>query len=161
MDGRGRLAQPLKRAGHMHGDRPARAAMRRPRGARSRAWLSKLFNPSTRLGRLLHRQATALLDSRVPRGAGAVASVLLIGASMAYGAVAGGHLATLVDRFNAARDVAANAAGLRIVGVALDGNRHVAREEVLAITGITGQSSLLFLDVDAARAKLKTNPWIA
>ena len=145
----------------MHGDRPASAAMRRPRGARSRAWLSKLFDPSTRLGRDLHRHATALLDLRVPRGSGAVASVLLIVASVAYGVVAGGHLAAIVDQFNAARDVAANAAGLRIAGVALAGNRHVSREEVFATTGITGQSSLLFLDVDAARAKLKTNPWIA
>jgi cell division protein FtsQ len=161
MDDRGRLAQPLKRAGHVHGDRPARAALRRPRGARSRTWLSRLFNPSTRLGRLLHRHAPALLDLRVPRGVGAAASVLLIAASAAYGAVAGGHLAAIVDQFNVARDAAANAAGLRIAGVALAGNRHVTREEVLAITGITGQSSLLFLDVDAARAKLKTNPWIA
>jgi cell division protein FtsQ len=135
--------------------------MRRPRGLRSRAWLSKLFDPSTRLGRLLHRHATSLLNLRIPRGSGAVASALLIVASVAYGAVAGGHFATIVYQFNAARDIAANTAGLRIAGVALTGNKHVSREEIFATAGITGQSSLLFLDVEAARTKLKTNPWIA
>ena len=41
------------------------------------------------------------------------------------------------------------------------GNRHVSREEVLAIAGVTGRTSLLFLDVETARERLKTNPWIA
>ena len=60
-----------------------------------------------------------------------------------------------------ARDWAANAAGLRIDTVALTGNQHVSREEVLAIAGITGTTSLLFLDVEQARERLKSNPWIA
>jgi cell division protein FtsQ len=60
-----------------------------------------------------------------------------------------------------ARDATANAAGFRIVSVALAGNRHVSREEVLAIAGVTGTTSLVFLDVEETRARLKTNPWIA
>ena len=35
------------------------------------------------------------------------------------------------------------------------------REEILAIAGVTGRSSLLFLDADEARARLQANPWIA
>ena len=45
--------------------------------------------------------------------------------------------------------------------IALSGNQQMTREEILATAGITGHTSLLFLDVDAARRKLKTNPWIA
>jgi cell division protein FtsQ len=32
---------------------------------------------------------------------------------------------------------------------------------VLAIAGVTGRASLVFLDVEEARERLKTNPWIA
>src|SRR5262249_10769957 len=49
----------------------------------------------------------------------------------------------------------------RIMSIALAGNHHVSRDEVLATAGITGTSSLLFLDVEQARERLKTNPWIA
>ncbi len=135
--------------------------MRPVRGVAPRVWLSKVLNPSTRLRRVLHRQATSLLVRRIPRGTGAFASALLVIASATYGAFAGGHIGPLVEQFNIACDAAANAMGLRIVGVALTGNKHVSREEIFATAGITGQSSLLFLDVDVARAKLKTNPWIA
>ena len=40
-------------------------------------------------------------------------------------------------------------------------NKHLSREEIFATAGVTGHSSLLFLDVADARARLKTNPWIA
>jgi cell division protein FtsQ len=74
---------------------------------------------------------------------------------------AGNHLPTIYQAVRDARDQAANAAGFRIVSVALAGNRYVSREEVLATAGVTGVTSLLFLDVEDARARLKTNPWIA
>jgi len=145
----------------MHGDRSARVATRPARGFASPAWLPKIFNPSTRLGRVLQRRASWLFDRQIPRGAGALATALLIVCSATYGAVAGGHIGTFIEQLNIACDTAANAMGLRIAGVALTGNKHVSREEIFATAGITGQSSLLFLDVDASRTKLKTNPWIA
>ena len=37
----------------------------------------------------------------------------------------------------------------------------MSREEILATAGITGITSLLFLDVEQARERLKTNPWIS
>jgi cell division protein FtsQ len=43
----------------------------------------------------------------------------------------------------------------------LTGPKEVSREEVLTIAGVTGHASLLFLDADAARARLMANPWIA
>jgi cell division protein FtsQ len=66
-----------------------------------------------------------------------------------------------MEGFADARDAVANAAGFRIVEIALSGNRQMTREEIFAIAGVTGRKSLFSFDVDAARAKLKANPWIA
>ena len=60
-----------------------------------------------------------------------------------------------------ARDAIANAFGFRITSIALAGGRALTREEILTTAGVTGRSSLLFLDATAARARLKANPWIA
>ena len=51
--------------------------------------------------------------------------------------------------------------GFNIAAVALTGQKHLSREEILATAGVTGRASLLFLDADAARARLLANPWIA
>jgi cell division protein FtsQ len=104
---------------------------------------------------------SSLIDTRWPRGAGTAATAAVIAASLAYGVVKGDHVASLVATMRDARDAAANAAGFRIVSIALAGNHHISREEVLAAAGITGSTSLLFLDVEQTRERLKTNPWIA
>src|SRR5260370_33663485 len=59
------------------------------------------------------------------------------------------------------RDAGANPLGFRIAAVSFSGEKHVSRAEILAAAGVTGRTSLLFLDVEAARARLKTMPWIA
>ncbi len=97
----------------------------------------------------------------LPREQGVAASALVILASLAYGTVKGDHIPSLIAGLKDARDAIANAAGFRVVSIALVGNHHVNREEVLATAGITGTTSLLFLDVDQIRQRLKTNPWIA
>jgi cell division protein FtsQ len=50
---------------------------------------------------------------------------------------------------------------MRIATVSLSGQRQVSREAIFAAAGVTDHSSLLFLDVADARAKLEANPWIA
>ena len=57
--------------------------------------------------------------------------------------------------------MAANAAGFRIAGIAFPAHKHLNREEILARAGITGMSSLLFLDVADARARLMADPRVA
>ena len=104
---------------------------------------------------------TFLLNTHFPRGLGLVATAVVILASLAYGVVKGDHVATVAAALKDARDGAANAAGFRITSIALAGNNHVSREEVLATAGISGTTSLLFLDVGEARERLKTNPWIS
>src|SRR5262249_11223787 len=100
------------------------------------------------------------LQARMPRGVGITSAAFLLVASIGYGAIKGDHVRAIVDAFNDARDRVANAAGFRIVSIALTGNRHVSRDEVLAIAGITGTTSLPFVDVELARERLKSNPWI-
>jgi cell division protein FtsQ len=105
--------------------------------------------------------STRMADLRLPRWAGAAASVLLILASIAYGVAKGGHGPMIVGFLNDARDAAANAAGFHIVAVSLSGEKQVSRAEIFAAAGVTDRASLLFLDVDGARARLKAIPWIA
>jgi cell division protein FtsQ len=118
------------------------------------------MRPRYRFIQLMDRWS-ALLNARWPRGIGTAGTVAVILASLAYGAVKGDHVPAVVEAFKDARDAAANAAGFRIVSVAMAGQHHISREEVLAAAGITDTTSLLFLDVEQTRERLKTNPWIA
>jgi cell division protein FtsQ len=149
MDGRGRLAQSLTWIAGLRArpPTPARAVVDvRDARASSALWARIWFS---------------ILRIRLPRGVGLAAAMLVIGAGALYGAIRGAHIPTIIAALEDTRDQAANMAGFRIVSVALAGNRHVSREEVLATAGITGRTSLLFLDVEAVREKLKTNPWIS
>jgi cell division protein FtsQ len=110
---------------------------------------------------LLQRCSIRLFNVRVRSGVGLAASALFLVATIAYGVVVGDHIPAIVGSLKDARDAAANAAGFRIASIALSGERHVTREEILSAAGVTGTTSLLFFDVDAARDRLKANPWIA
>jgi len=146
MDGRGRLAQPLKRTDD--------AERRLARASRSRL-------RATRFGRLLHA-AGARLSARPPcRGCGTLAAVMLMAATGIYGAVKGDHLDTLAAQWHQVCDAGASAIGLGISEVALSGDRQLSRDEVFAAAGLTSASSLPFFDVAAARTRLLAMPWIA
>ncbi len=111
--------------------------------------------------RLAQRWLGPLLALDPPRGLGASAAALLLLASTCYGVVRGGHAETIAAEIQDICDTAANAAGFRISEVALAGQREVSRETVLALAGITGRSSLPFLNAARARERLLTDPWIA
>jgi len=96
-----------------------------------------------------------------PRGLGASAAALLLLASTWYGVIRGGHYENIIAQVQDLCDTAANHAGFRITEVALAGNDELSRENILTLAGITGRSSLLFLDAARTRARLLTNPWIA
>jgi len=159
MDGRGCLAEPVNgRARPLAGTATARRTRVGPSVLRripfSTTWLG-------RLNRWINAKFERLDRVHVPRGTGIAGATLVVLGSVALGTVSGGHLPAVMDELLDLRDSAANAAGFHIKGVALSGHKHLTREEILAIAGITGHSSLLFLDVADARARLKTNPWIA
>jgi cell division protein FtsQ len=139
MDGRGRLFGTLTRP-----QGPRQLAVRR--GALTRA---------------LRGVALPLSRVRLPRFVGLAACLAFIGAAAGYGVVKGNHGPEIVAAVKLACDTAANAAGMRIATVSLSGQRQVSREEIFAAAGVTENSSLLFLDVADARARLEAIPWIA
>ena len=111
--------------------------------------------------RPLRRWGHALVELKVPRGAGSTAAAMLLLASASYGAVRGGHVPQIMKNAQSLCDDVANRLGFRIAEVALDGGHEVARDEILVLAGITDRSSLLFLDAARTRARLLSNPWIA
>ena len=163
MDGGGRFAGSLsKRALSRLRQAGAAAALQRRRGERRGSHgVRMLQSPGRcrRFARSLDRVANRL--ARLPRHAGLIATILTIAASAGYGAVLSGQADKIVDLFKDVRDTAANAAGFSIAAVAVTGERHLSREEILAAAGVTGRASLLFFDVADGRARLLTNPWIA
>ncbi len=98
---------------------------------------------------------------RVPRGTGVAATIAIIGGSIVFGAVRGDHVQEGLAQFHQARDAFANAAGFCIADVTLSGQKEIARAQILSLAGVSATSSLLFLDAEAARERLKANPWIA
>ena len=117
-------------------------------------------NSVSRLGRAMDRWSW-LLRKRLPRGAGTVAFALLVAASVGYGVVKGEHIPELTEACKSVRDGLGNQAGFRSKSIAISGNVHMSRDEILAVAGITGLTSLLFLDVEDTRERLKASPWVA
>jgi len=117
-----------------------------------------------RARRSLHRQQPhwliAFLERHLPHRAGVAATVLVLLGSAGFGIVRGGHVDELTSAMSDTRNAIANSAGFRITAVAINGRKQLTQDEVLAIGGVNGRSSLLFLDAEAVRDKLKANPWI-
>jgi cell division protein FtsQ len=103
----------------------------------------------------------AFVERRLPRRAGVIATSLLLAASTGLGIVKGGHAEQFISGVSDARNALANSAGFRITAVAINGRKQLSQDEVLAIGGVNGRSSLLFLDAASVREKLKANPWIS
>lgn len=141
MDGRGRIVEPLN---------GGRARARRRPADLSIGWRWRL-----------RRWSRPLFEFQLPRGVGFAAAALFMLASAGYGMVHGGQIAMAVAELKEARDTAANALGFRIAAIALAGQHQLTREEIFVAAGVSARSSLLFFDAAAARAQLKTSPWIA
>jgi cell division protein FtsQ len=105
-------------------------------------------------------RAVALVERYLPNRAGVAATALILLGSAGFGVVRGGHVEELSAALSDTRNAIANSAGFRITTVAITGRKQLTQDEVLAIGGVNGRSSLLFLDADAVRDKLKANPWI-
>jgi len=103
----------------------------------------------------------ALVERFLPRRVGISMTVLLLIGSCGLGIVKGGHLQDFVTAVSDARNAMANSAGFRITSVIINGRKQLSQDEILAVGGVSGRSSLLFLDADDVRDKLKANPWIA
>lgn len=146
MDGGGRLAGSLRQPGAKSVRGLLAGAFRKPA-------------PRARVGS--NNRLIARLEARLPRNFGTVATFVILLGSLAIGVVRGGHLENMIEAFRDARDAVANTAGFRIAHVAITGRKHLSQDEILAIGGVTGRRSLLFLDAADVRDKLKAAPWIA
>jgi cell division protein FtsQ len=158
MDGGGRLARSL-RSLRPQADLKAAAlgavVLLRERFASNRA------AAKPRLQRQHHpHRLIALLERYLPPRVGVAATVLMLLGSAGFGVVKGGHLEEFTTALSDTRNAIANSAGFRITTVAINGRKQLTQDEVLAIGGVNGRSSLLFLDAAVVRDKLKTNPWI-
>ena len=102
-----------------------------------------------------------LLERYLPNRTGITLTVLMLLGSAGLGIVKGGHLDELSATLSDTRNALANSAGFRIKTVAINGRKQLSQDEVLAIGGVNGRSSLLFLDAATVRDRLKANPWIA
>ncbi len=103
----------------------------------------------------------ALIERHLPNRFGVAATVLVLLASAGLGIVKGGHVEELTAALSDTRNALANSVGFRITNAVINGRKQLSQDEVLAIGGVNGRSSLLFLDAAAVRDKLKANPWIA
>ena len=157
MDGGGRLARSL-RSLRPQADLKAAASgavvLLRERLRRCRPSLKRS------LQRERPHRLIALLERYLPHRAGVAATALILLGSAALGVVKGGHLEEFISVLSDTRNGVANSAGFRIASVAINGRRQLSQDEVLAIGGVNGRSSLLFLDAAGVRDKLKANPWI-
>src|ERR1700722_12043709 len=159
MDGAGRLARSLRSL--------------RPQADLKAAAIGAVVLLRERLG--LHRKPAkprldrerqphrlfVLFERYLPSRAGAAATVLILLASAGFGIVKGGHVDELTGALSDTRNAIANSAGFRVTAVAINGRKQLTQDEVLAIGGVNGRSSLLFLDAAVVRDRLMANPWIA
>src|SRR5882757_3113171 len=166
MDGAGRLARSLrslrpqadlkaaaKGALILLGERlaPLRERLAEIKRARARRLTEREANP--------HR-LIAWFERAIPSRIGVFATVVILLGSAGLGIIKGGHVDEVTTALSDARNAMANSVGFRITGVAINGRKQLTQDEVLAIGGVNGRSSLLFLDAAVVRDKLKANPWI-
>ena len=159
MDGAGRLARSLRSL------RPQADLKAAAIGAlillREHVFTPRRASARPTIERETPPRLIAWIERHVPRRSGLAATLLMLAASTGFGIVKGGHYddfaATLADTRNAL----ANSAGFRITTVAINGRKQLSQDDILAIGGVNGRSSLLFLDAGAVRERLKGNPWIA
>jgi len=159
MDGAGRLAQRLRPQADLKAAAIGAAVLLREYLGFRRAARKPTKRPM--IDRVPPPRVVAWIERSVPRRAGLTATVMLLLGATGYGIVKGGHFDDFATAVSNTRNALANSAGFRITTVAINGRKQLSQDEVLAIGGVNGRSSLLFLDAAAVRDQLKANPWIA
>lgn len=111
---------------------------------------------------LLFRRVLVNLSHRKSiRVAEVLLALAVVGGAALFGAMRGGHMPAVAEFAKDVGDRIAYVAGFEIADADVRGHNRLRRDEILAAAGITAHTSLVLLDADAARDKLKSNPWIA
>ncbi|MFC0283928.1 cell division protein FtsQ/DivIB [Camelimonas abortus] len=114
---------------------------------RRRAWFAR-------------RAAARPLADRIPPRTGTALVFCFMALVGITGYHLGGHDVAFREAYGEPRDVLARAAGFGVSRIDISGLKELRREEALKATGVTGRSSLLFLDVNEVRAALERLPMV-
>lgn len=107
-----------------------------------------LRRPARAVGRLFRGEVN------VPRHAALVLNTLLIGGFTVYGVYAGGHTPAVMQAITART-------GFAVDQVKVVGNRETSEIDVLDRLELDGWTSLIGMNVDAARERIATLPWVS
>ncbi len=158
MDGGGRLSRSVRQGPQSSLDKKAvrKAARSRARASEPvlRPASPPIFDDQGRNGRI------ATLERWLPRGIGLAAAFVLMAGVGAFGVIKGGQVDGLLGAMSDTRNAAANAFGFKITNVSITGRKQLTQDEILAVGGVNGRSSLLFLNAADVRDRLKSDPWI-
>lgn len=89
----------------------------------------------------------------IPAHTGKVSLVGFYSAVALYGIVVGGHGPAVVQAVT-------TGAGFAVEDVRVSGNEHTSEIDILQLLGLDGSTSLLGLDIAAARSALSDLPWV-
>lgn len=105
--------------------------------------------------RRLVRFVLALCSGRIalPRHLGKVSLAAFYGLVSLHGIVVGGHGPVVMQTVTAS-------AGFAVEDVRVSGNQHTSEIDILQLLGLDGSTSLLGLDIAAARQALSELPWV-
>jgi cell division protein FtsQ len=105
--------------------------------------------------RRLVRFVLALCSGRIalPRHLGKVSLAAFYGLVSLHGVVVGGHGPIVMQTVTAS-------AGFAVEDVRVSGNQHTSEIDILQLLGLDGSTSLLGLDIAAARQALSELPWV-
>ena len=126
----------------------------RAEGAMPAAEVDDLFvlpRPLRRVVRFFVSLATGRIH--IPAHVGTVSAVAFYAATGLYGMSLGGHTQVVAQ-------ATTSAAGFAIEDVVVSGNSETSEIEVLQLLGLDGTTSLVALDIHAAREKLSHLPWV-
>lgn len=90
----------------------------------------------------------------IPSHAGTLGAFAFLSAVGLYGMSLGGHTQDVAQSTTAA-------VGFAIENVRVSGNEQTSEIDILQLLGLDGTTSLVALDVDAARRKLSELPWVS
>jgi len=105
--------------------------------------------------RRIFRFGVSLVTGRthIPEHVGTFATFAFLGSVGLYGMSLGGHAQDVAQATTAA-------VGFAIEDVRVSGNNETSEIDILQLLGLDGTTSLVALDVDAARRKLSGLPWV-
>lgn len=110
-----------------------------------------LPRPLRRVARFCISLATGRIN--IPAHTGTIATFLFFGVTGLYGMSVGGHGQDVAQSLTAT-------VGFAIEDVKVSGNIETSEIDILQLLGLDGTTSLVALDIDAARRKLSELPWV-